>query len=91
MGMLLAVELVANQETKSPLPIKLQPADRIRIHGLNNGLIIYSRPTSGGRHGHWFLVSPPLTITRDEMTELVERLAATLHALYEELVESGVL
>jgi adenosylmethionine-8-amino-7-oxononanoate aminotransferase len=91
MGMLLAVELVANQDTKCSLPNELRPTDRIRIHGLNNGLLLYSRPTSGGEYGHWFLVSPPLTITREETTDLVERLAATLHDLCAELVESGAL
>ena len=87
MGMLLAVELVADQRTKAPLPAELQPTDRIRIHGLNNGLIIYSRPTSGGKYGHWFLVSPPLTITQEEVTELLERLEATLNDLHTELLE----
>ena len=91
MGMLFAVELVANQQTKASLPGGFRPADAIRIHGLNNGLIIYSRPTSGGKYGHWFLVSPPLTITHEEVIELLERLAATLGGLYAELVESGVL
>lgn len=91
MGMLFAVELVANQQTKASLPSEFRPADAIRIHGLNNGLIIYSRPTSGGRYGHWFLVSPPLTITHEEAIELLERLAATLGDLYADLVESGVL
>ncbi len=89
MGMLLAVELVADQATKQPLPIDLQPADRVRIHGLNNGLMIYSRPTSGGRYGHWFLVSPPLTISDEEASELLERLALTLRDLSAELAAIG--
>ncbi len=87
LGMLLAVELVANRQSKAALPNECQPADRVRMHGLNNGLIIYSRPTSGGKYGHWFLVSPPLTITRDEIAELIERLATTLADLSAELVE----
>ncbi len=91
MGMLLAVELVTNRQTKASLPNEIRPTDMIRVHGLNNGLIIYSRPTSGGKYGHWFLVSPPLTITREEAIELLERLAATLADLYAELVQSGIL
>jgi adenosylmethionine-8-amino-7-oxononanoate aminotransferase len=91
MGMLLAVELVADQGTKAPLAAELQPTDRIRIHGLNNGLIIYSRPTSGGKYGHWFLVSPPLTITREEVVELLGRLEATLDDLHTELVAISAL
>jgi adenosylmethionine-8-amino-7-oxononanoate aminotransferase len=91
MGMLLAVELVADQRTKAPLAAELQPTDRIRIHGLNNGLIIYSRPTSGGKYGHWFLVSPPLTITQEEVVELLGRLEATLDDLHTELVAINAL
>ena len=89
MGMLLAVELVADRQTKAPLPSELQPADRVRIHGLNHGLLIYSRPTSGGRYGHWFIVSPPLTITGEEIADLLERLSATLADLHGELGEAG--
>jgi len=82
---------VADQRTKAPLAAELQPTDRVRIHGLNNGLIIYSRPTSGGKYGHWFLVSPPLTITQEEVIELLGHLGATLDDLHTELVAIGAL
>jgi adenosylmethionine-8-amino-7-oxononanoate aminotransferase len=72
-------------------PNELRPTDRIRIHGSNNGLLLYSRPTSGGEYGHWSLVSPPLTITREETTDLIERPATTLHDLCAEPVEAGAL
>lgn len=78
LGMLLAVELVANKETKTPLPAESSPTEAVRIHGLRNGLMIYSRPTSGGRYGHWFIVAPPLTITQPECRELLDRLERTL-------------
>lgn len=91
LGALLAVELVADQDTKASLPNDLRPTDLVRIHGLTNGLIIYSRPTSGGKYGHWFLVSPPLTTTRAEASELLARLGATLHDFYVQLTGSGVL
>lgn len=89
LGLLLAIELVADQQTKRSLPSELRPTDKIRIHGLNNGLIIYARPTSGGKFGHWFLVSPPLTITEEEIAELIDRLAATLSDFTAELTETG--
>ncbi len=90
MGMLLAVELVADQKTKQSFPNELQIADRIRIHGLNNGLMIYSRQTSGGIYGHWFLVAPPLVISHDEIHELHERLEAALRELHAELLENPI-
>ncbi len=55
------------------------------MHGLRNGLMIYARVTSGGRFGHWFLVSPPLTIREDQISDLLERLAATLRDYTTEL------
>jgi adenosylmethionine-8-amino-7-oxononanoate aminotransferase len=85
LGLLMAVELVADRETKAPLPSDLLPADKVRIHGLRNGLMIYSRPTSGGRYGHWFIVAPPLTITEEECRELLGRLEATLNDFVQDL------
>jgi len=32
--------------------------------------MLYSRQTSGGRYGHWFMVAPPLTISDEESAEL---------------------
>jgi adenosylmethionine-8-amino-7-oxononanoate aminotransferase len=85
LGMLLAVELVAERDTKAALPNHIQPTDRVRIHGLRNGLMIYSRPTSGGRYGHWVIVAPPLVISEDDCDELLSRLEATLTDFSDEL------
>ncbi len=88
-GLLMAVEMVADKETKAPLPLDLVAPDRIRIHGLDNGLIIYSRRTGGGAYGDWFIVAPPLTITEEECDELAQRLERTLAAFTDELRASG--
>lgn len=90
LGMLLAVELVADRQTKLPFPNDLRIIDKIRTHGLNHGLMIYARSTSGGKFGHWFLVSPPLTITREEVSDLMSRLAGALRDLSAELAEPQV-
>ncbi len=89
LGLLMSVEMVADQESKESLPAQSEAADRVRIHGLDNGLILYSRRTSGGRFGDWFIVAPPLTITRDECDDLLERLGKTLKSLESDLVENG--
>lgn len=91
LGMLTAVELVADKETKTSLPHHIQPTEKIRIHGLRNGLMIYSRPTSGGKYGYWFIVSPPLTTTEEECGELLRRLEATLTDFVRELRSSDIL
>jgi adenosylmethionine-8-amino-7-oxononanoate aminotransferase len=78
MGMLYAVEIVADKATRRPLPARENPADGIRIRGLDNGLLIYARRTAGGRNGDWFMLSPPLTIAPAECDELLRRLARTI-------------
>ena len=75
-GLLLGIELVADPISKQPMAAEFLPTEKIRIHGLNNGLMIYSRRTAGGKYGDWFLLSPPLTITQAECDELLRRLRA---------------
>jgi len=88
-GMLLAVEMVADKETKVMLPNDAQPAERIRVHGLENGIMLYSRPTAGSCFGHWFMVAPPLTISEAECDQLLSRTAAAVAAFEGELQSSG--
>jgi adenosylmethionine-8-amino-7-oxononanoate aminotransferase len=90
LGLLLAVELVADKETRAPLPSATRPTERIRINGLQNGIMLYSRETSGGHYGHWFMVAPPLTITDAEIGELLQRTEASVGDLYRELRAEGV-
>jgi adenosylmethionine-8-amino-7-oxononanoate aminotransferase len=91
LGMLLAVELVADKNTKMPFTADVQPAERIRLHGLRNGIMFYSRQTARGRFGHWFMVAPSLTISDDEATELLRRTEVAVSALGDELRAEGVL
>jgi len=77
-GLLLGIELVADPKSKQSITPEFLPTEKIRIHGLNHGLMLYSRRTAGGKYGDWFLLSPPLTITREECDELLRRLRATL-------------
>ena len=84
-GLLLAIELVAEKVSKQKIAPEFLPTEKIRIHGLNNGLMLYSRKTAGGKYGDWFLVAPPLTISEAECDELVSRLGKTLHKFSVEL------
>ena len=75
LGLLMAVEMVADKKTKERMPASFLPVEKIRIHALNHGLFIYGRRMASGVHGgDWFIVSPPLTITEAECDELVRRL-----------------
>lgn len=91
MGMLLAVEMVADKQSKDSLPADRLPNERIRIHGLENGIMLYARPTAGSGLGHWFMVAPPLTITDEECGELLRRTEAAVRAFQAELEASGAI
>jgi adenosylmethionine-8-amino-7-oxononanoate aminotransferase len=79
LGMLMAVEMVADKETREQFPAEAAPTDGIRRHGLRNGLMLYARPSWGRRFGDWFIVAPPLIITEDECDELLRRIEVTVN------------
>jgi adenosylmethionine-8-amino-7-oxononanoate aminotransferase len=91
LGLLLAVELVGEKAAKTSLPATFLPNERIRVHGLQNGVMLYARPTAGSSLGHWFMVAPPLTITEDECDELLRRIEASVSGLLDELKSAGAL
>lgn len=83
LGLLLAVELVADKATSRQIPVELEAPARFQAIAMEQGLAIYSRRTSRGRYGDWFMVSPPLTVTPSEVDEIadgLERVLATYQA-----------
>ena len=90
MGLLLAVEIVADKKTASMLPDEACPAERIRVLGLKNGIMLYSRPTAGSQFGHWFLVAPPLNISEGECDEILRRTEKSVRDLFQELGSEGL-
>src|SRR5215470_5167960 len=61
-GLLLALELVADERTSQRFPEHADPAAIIRRHGLDHGLLLYARRQNTGRYGDWLLIAPPLVI-----------------------------
>ncbi len=86
-GLLLAIEFAGDRDSRQPLPADFLATEKIRIHGLHNGLIIYSRRTAGGKNGDWFIIAPPLSISEAECDELCARLDATLYAFEADLAQ----
>ena len=81
-GLLIAVELVADRGTRQPFPRSETMAERLTLEARNNGLLVY--PSTGGADGtdgDLVLVGPPLIVSDDEMSLLVDRLAKSLEAL----------
>jgi 4-aminobutyrate aminotransferase-like enzyme len=85
LGLLLAVELVADRDTKRSLPPALNAIGRLQEIALGQGLALYARRTAGARWGEWIMVSPPLTVTAEEIAELLSRLRSTMVAFEAEL------
>jgi hypothetical protein len=78
-GLFLALELVADRETKAPFPRAARVAERLKAAAMEHGLICY--PTSGcadGVSGDLVVLAPPYIIEREQVGEAVERLAAAL-------------
>jgi len=83
--LLLAAELVANKETKEMLPIKCRGVYRLVEIGIENGLLLYTRKTSGGIFGEWVMITPALTINKSEVDELIDLLRVTFLQFEKEL------
>lgn len=91
-GLLLGVELVRDKQTKAPFPEKLQLSKRIFEEALKQGVILYpGKGSVDGLLGDHLLISPPLTINKEEATKIVEVLAEVISTLEKELLKTGEL
>ena len=84
-GLLLALELVADEHTLARFPADIDPGAVALRHGLDHGLLLYSRRQNSGRYGDWLLIAPPLVIEEPECDDLLTRLEATLTDTAEDL------
>lgn len=72
-GMLLAVELVADRATKAPFPRSERVTERVLAAARDRGLILYSSTGHVGGDGDLLVLGPPLGITDEERDLIVER------------------
>lgn len=91
MGLLTAVELVTNKESKAPFPSEVYVSNRLRLIGLQHGLILYARRQSGGKAGEWSMIGPPLTTSLEQIDDLVDRLRKAISQLADEMTREGFL
>jgi len=89
LGLLNAIEIVADPRTKAMLPRSLDVVGRLQEIARREGLLIYGRRTHGGKFGDFLMVTPPLIATLADIDEIVEGLARTLRVYRNELRESG--
>jgi adenosylmethionine-8-amino-7-oxononanoate aminotransferase len=86
--LLLAIELVADKGSLARFPAEVDPGAVVLRHGLDHGLLLYSRRQNSGRFGDWLLIAPPLLIDSQCADDLLGRLEATLVSAAGELLSS---
>ncbi len=80
-GLFRGIELVADKETKAPFDPALGLHSRIKKEAMDRGLICY--PNGGaadGVRGDHVLLAPPFIIEKEEVEELVDKLASAIDA-----------
>ena len=81
-GLLLAMELVADRETKASFDPALAMHQRAKAAAFERGLLIYpGGGTIDGRNGDHILLAPPYNVTGDELDMIVELLSQTMDSI----------
>lgn len=81
-GLLAGVELVADRDTRAPVPRAAKLAEHATQAALDAGLVVW--PNTGhlpGGDGDILMLAPPFTITEAECAEIGSRLRTALDAL----------
>ena len=82
LGLLRAVELVADRSTKEPFDRADRVAERIVAAAFERGLTIYPCASAvDGRVGDAVLLGPPLSVTDAELDGMLDRLVAAVRAV----------
>jgi len=82
LGLLRAVELVADRGTKQPFDRSERVSERVVAAAFECGLTVYPCSSAvDGRIGDAVLLGPPLSVTDAELDGMLERLVAALHAV----------
>lgn len=81
-GLLLAMELVTDRQTKEPFDPALAMHQRAKADAFERGLLIYpGGGTVDGRNGDHILLAPPYNVTDGELEMIVGLLSDTLEAI----------
>ena len=88
-GFLLGIDYVDPRDGRSFLDPALDVARRIDQEALERGLLVYStQPTADGYAGDQTLLAPAFVSTEAELTEMVERMAASVVAVERRVKEA---
>ncbi|HET9290224.1 MAG TPA: aminotransferase class III-fold pyridoxal phosphate-dependent enzyme, partial [Actinomycetes bacterium] len=79
LGLMVAIELVADREAKAPFPRSARVTERVVAAARDRGLLLYSSTGCvDGRQGDLVMLGPPLVVSDAEVDELVEGTAAAV-------------
>jgi adenosylmethionine-8-amino-7-oxononanoate aminotransferase len=82
LGLMVAVELVADRATKTPFPRRRRVAERAVAAARDLGLLLYSSTgCADGTDGDLVMLGPPLVVADPEVDELVELTAQSVEAV----------
>ena len=74
-GLFCGLELVADRETKTPLPPEANVAAKVKTAAFSKGLICYPMGgTIDGKQGDHILLAPPFIVTHRQLDECVNKL-----------------
>jgi adenosylmethionine-8-amino-7-oxononanoate aminotransferase len=85
LGMLNAIEIVADPATKAMLPRSIDVIGRIQALAREDGLLFYGRRTHGGKFGDFLMVTPPLIATHADVDAIVAGIRQALRRFAAEL------
>jgi adenosylmethionine-8-amino-7-oxononanoate aminotransferase len=88
MGLIWGMELVPDRETRGRFDPALGVGTKVHRTGLRNGLVIYQSGGSAVASDEVF-ISPPLIVNRDDIDEIVSRLARTLEEVQAEVLPAA--
>ena len=90
LGLLGAIELVADKASRRALPVDFNAPARLTEHGLRHGIALYNRRANRGEFGDFQMITPPLTASDAELDLLVELLERALADLHDEVRGRGL-
>ena len=80
-GLMAAVELVADRETRAPFPRSRQVTERTLAAGRDRGLMFYSGTgNANGVDGDVIMVGPPFVVTDEQVREIAAGMRAAVDA-----------
>lgn len=88
-GLLIGIEIVKDQKTKEPYPPGSDMTNKIITIAAETGLLLYPAAAGpDGVAGSAIIISPPLTITKREIEDLIRRLKNTFTQFAEKLSDA---